>query len=121
LANTYEPIIAGGSTDGGLIKIAATASPGTAIHTGPATTTWYDFVTLWAFNKDISSVTLTIEWGTTGVDNEYSIIVQPGLVAVCVLDRWEIKGNATALTVAAYASVANKIFIKPSILRVKVL
>jgi len=59
-----------GSTDGKGIKVAATSTPGTTIHTSVAGTTNFDEVWIWAFNAHTAAVELTIEWGgTTDPDN----------------------------------------------------
>jgi len=76
-----------GSTDGMAIKVAATATPGTTIHTAVAGTTagTYDEIWLWAFNSHTADVLLTIEYGgATDPDNiiEVSIPPQSGLVPV---------------------------------------
>jgi hypothetical protein len=93
------------STDGKAIKVAATATAGTTIHTGSTTTTTLDEVWIYAVNSSASSVKLTIEWGeATAPDGNIEVTVQPeaGLL---------IKGNATALVVKAFAGTANVICI----------
>src|SRR5436309_644759 len=81
-----------GSTDGRGIKVAATATPGTTIHTaqsGTAANT-FDEVWLWVYNSDSVSRLLTIEFGgTTAPDDNIKVtipsqtglsLVVPGLV-----------------------------------------
>lgn len=51
----------GGSTDGLPIPVAATATPGTTLHT--AGSLGYEKVWLWAANVTTSVAHLTIEWG----------------------------------------------------------
>jgi len=60
---TYSRILLSGSTNGREIPVAATATPGTAIHTAVAGTASFDEVYLWASNVTASAATLTIEWG----------------------------------------------------------
>ncbi len=60
---TYSKVILSGSTDGMNIKVAATATAGTTIHTADASAT--DEIYLWAVNSDTSDQKLTIEWGNT--------------------------------------------------------
>ena len=77
-----------GSTDGRPIKIAATATPGTTIHTAQAATGAdnYDEIWLWAFNSDTTARKLTIEFGgTTSPDDtiEQTIGAETGLPLVC--------------------------------------
>ena len=107
---TFSKIALSGSTDGRMIKVAATATAGTTIHTGSTTATTFDEVWLYAVNSSASAVKLTIEYGgTTSPDDliEQTIpgesglyLISPGLI---------IKGNATALVVRAFAGTANVI------------
>jgi hypothetical protein len=60
---TYSRILLSGSTNGRVIPVAATATPGTAIHTAVTGTVSFDEVYLWASNVTASAATLTIEWG----------------------------------------------------------
>lgn len=75
------------STDGKAIKIAATATPGTAIHTAVAGTTagTFDEIWLWAFNSHTEDVKLTIEFGGADAPDQNIIVTIPyksGLVPV---------------------------------------
>jgi hypothetical protein len=60
---TYSRLVLTGSTNGRNIPVAATATPGTAIHTAVAGTTSFDELYLWAANVTGSAATLTVEWG----------------------------------------------------------
>ena len=109
---TYTKVKLSGSTDGRAIKVAATATPGTTIHTGDSTATTYDEVWLYAVNTSASSVKLTIEWGgTTSPDDliELTIAAESGLVLVA--PGLLIKGNATPLVIRAFAATADVITI----------
>ena len=106
---TYNKITLSGSTDGRAIKVAATATPGTTIHTGSATATTYDEIWLYAQNTDTTARKLTIEWGgTTSPDDllELTVAAESGLVLV--VPGLVIKGNASAaLVVKAFAATAD--------------
>jgi hypothetical protein len=52
-----------GSTNGKPIPVAATATPGTLLHTAIAGTTAFDEVYLWVSNVTGAAATLTLEWG----------------------------------------------------------
>ena len=109
---TFTKQILSGSTDGKAIKVAATATAGTTIHTGSTTTTTLDEVWLYAVNTSASSVKLTIEWGgTTSPDDliELTIAAESGLVLVA--PGLLIKGNATPLVIRAFAATADVITI----------
>jgi hypothetical protein len=101
-----------GSTDGRAIKVAATATAGTTIHTGSATATTYDEVWLYAVNTSASSVKLTIEWGgTSSPDDLIELTVLPEAGLVTVVPGLLIKGNATPLVVRAFAATADVVTI----------
>lgn len=109
---TFTKQILSGSTDGRAIKVAATSSSGTTIHTGPTATATIDEVWLYAQNTDTSNRKLTIEWGGTSSPDdliELTISSESGLVLVA--PGLLIKGNATALVVRAFAATANVITI----------
>ena len=57
---TYSKITLSGSTDGRPIKVAATASSGTTIHTGSSTATTYDEIWLYAQLNNPFSAALTV-------------------------------------------------------------
>lgn len=104
----------GGSTDGKLIKVAATGSPGTTLHTAATGVVVgvYSEVWIWAYNSDTSPRDLTIQWGgTTAPDDEIKITLPTAAAgaymgALPVIPGWVLQ-NATV--VRGYASVANKI------------
>jgi hypothetical protein len=106
---TFSKITLSGSTDGRPIKVAATSTPGTTIHTGSSTATTYDEIWLYAQNTDTTNRKLTIEWGGTSSPDdllELTVTAESGLVLV--VPGLVIKGNAsTALVVRAFAATAN--------------
>ena len=109
---TYTKTKLSASTDGRAIKVAATATAGTTIHTGSTTATTYDEVWLYAQNTDTSAVKLTIEWGgTTAPDDLIDVTVQPAAGLVAIATGLLIKGNATPLVIRAFAATANVITI----------
>ena len=109
---TFTKKILSGSTDGKAVKVAATATAGTTIHTGSATTTTLDEVWIYAVNSSASSVKLTIEWGeATAPDGNIEVTVQPEAGLVTVIPGLLIKGNATPLVVKAFAATANVVVI----------
>lgn len=84
---TFAKAELSGSTDGRMIKVAATATPGTTIHTAGAVTgdNNYDEIWLWAVNSDTTARKLTIEFGgTTSPDDliELTIPAESGLIPV---------------------------------------
>jgi len=99
-----------GSTDGMGILVAATATPGTTIHTAVAGTTagTFDEIWLWAQNNNTEDVSLTIEYGdaTTSHNIIMNIPCTSGLYIV--LPGFILQNG---MTVKAFASVANVITI----------
>jgi len=106
---TYSKVKLSASTSGRPIKVVATASAGTTIHTtlGSAST---DEIYLYANNTDPVVRTLTIQWGgTTAPDDSITVgiaalsgifLVIPGLILV---------DTGSALTIRAFATAANVI------------
>jgi len=109
---TFTKVKLSGSTDGRAVKVAATATAGTTIHTGSATATTYDEVWLYAMNTSASSVKLTIEWGgTTSPDDLIELTVLPEAGLVTIVPGLLIKGNATPLVIRAFAATADVVVI----------
>ncbi|MBU3748635.1 MAG: hypothetical protein FGM36_15290 [Burkholderiaceae bacterium] len=109
---TFSKQILSASTDGRAIKVAATASSGTTIHTGSTTSTTIDEVWLYAMNTDTTARKLTIQWGgTTSPDDDIEVTIGAESGLVLVAPGLLIKGNATALVVRAFAATANVITI----------
>lgn len=119
---TFTKQILSASTDGKAIKVAATATPGTLIHTGSTTATTLDEIWLYANNTSTSNVKLTVEWGdATSPDSHIEITVTAEAGLVCVAPGLLIKGNASsALTVRAFAGTANVITIHGFVNRITV-
>ena len=109
---TFSKNILSGSTDGKMIKVVATATAGTLLHTGSTTATTLDEVWLYAVNSSATAVKLTIEWGGVSATDdliEVTIAAESGLTLVC--PALILKGNATALNVRAFAATTNVICI----------
>jgi len=88
------------------IKIVATSTAGTAIHTAIAGTTegTFDEIWLWAFNSHTADVVLTIEFGGAGAPDQNIVVTIPlkaGLVPV--VPGFILQNEAT---VKAFAAIA---------------
>ena len=96
-----------GSTDGMPIKVVATATAGTTIHTCPAGTTdgSYDEIWLYAYNGDTVARTLTIEYGGATVPDQNIIISLAPKAGLSLIVPGLLLQNA--LVVKAFASAAN--------------
>jgi len=109
------PLEFSGSTDGRMIKVVATATAGTLIHTAVTGTSDYDRIFLYAVNSDTSDRKLTIEWGgTTSPDDliEETIKTEDG--SINLVDGWVLQNG---LVVRAFAASANVVMIGGYVLR----
>lgn len=94
------------STDYRGIKVAATATPGTTIHTAGAVaaTVGADELYLWAENFDTVGRRLTLEWGGTTSPDDLMTFDVPAKTQLLV-----VGGNCitNSLLVRAFADAAN--------------
>lgn len=102
-----------GTTGTGLaVKVAATETAGTAIHTASDTATTIDEIWLYAVNTSASAVKITIEWGeATAPDGNIELTVAAESGLVLVSPGLLLQGNATPKVVRAFAATANVITI----------
>jgi hypothetical protein len=109
---TFTKTILSGSTDGKGIKVVQTATAGTLIHTCSSTPTDLEEIWLYAFNSHTADVVLTIEFGGATAPDQNIVLTVPAKAGlICVVPGLILKGNATPLTVKAFASVANVVTI----------
>jgi hypothetical protein len=104
---TFTKELLTGSTNGRQIKVAATATPGTLIHTAHASNK--DEIWLWASNTAGSQVKLTIEWGgTTDPDDLIEVGIPGESGRVRILEGEVLTGG---VVVRAYAATGNVVTI----------
>ena len=107
MPTTVSRIPLSGSTDGRAVKVVATASAGTTIHTATTSASDCDVVTLYAYNSSGSAVTLTVQWGgTTSVDDDIKLSI-PSLSGLTLVVPDLVLRNS--LILKAYAGTANVI------------
>jgi hypothetical protein len=105
---TYSKQLLSGSTNGKGIKVAATATAGTLIHTAVTGTSSLDEIWLYAHNTTSTAVKLTLEWGgvaapddhveiNIGAEGTGMILIAPGILL------------QNGLIVRAFAATANVI------------
>lgn len=113
---TFSRRLLSGSTNGRVIPVAATATPGTLLHTAVAGTSDIDEVYLWVSNVTGSAATLTVEWG--GVTDPGDHLVKAYSIAanslpVLIADGLQLQnglvirafsGTASALNVSGYVN-----------------
>lgn len=114
MAATFSKIVLSGSTNGKQIKIAASATPGTTIHTASATA--LDEIWLWAVNSSTTAVKLTVEWGeATAPDGNIEVTV-PGESGYLMVVPGLVLTNS--LVVKCFAGTANVILINGYVNRI---
>lgn len=112
---TFSKVKLSGSTDGRQIKVVATGSPGTTIHTAHATA--LDEIHLYAVNSDTTDRKLTVEYGGVTVPDdtiELTIPAESGLV--CVVPGSSPLTNS--VVVKAYAATGNVVMIQGFVNRI---
>jgi hypothetical protein len=105
---SYSKQLLSGSTNGKGIKVAATATAGTTIHTAIAGTSSIDEIWLYANNTSSSGVKLTLEWGeATAPDGNIEITIPAeGTGMVLIAPGIPLQNG---LVVKAFAATANVI------------
>jgi hypothetical protein len=105
-----------GSTHGRAIKVAATATAGTLIHTGTSSTTDCDVVTLYAYNSSASAVNLTIEWGGVSDPDDLIKLSIPATSGLTLVAPDLVIRNS--LVVRAFAGTTNVVTVQGFVNRV---
>lgn len=113
---TYSRVLLSGSTNGREIPVAATATPGTLLHTAIAGTVSFDELYMWASNVTAAAATLTIEWGgvtdpgdhlTKALSvpaNSPPIPIATGQVLNNTLVARAFSGTASAINIGGYVN-----------------
>lgn len=99
-----------GSTNGRMIKLAATASPGTTIHTAVAGTTvgTFDEIWLYAVNNGGGTHLVTVEFGgTTSPDDRITLYVPNYSGLVCIVPGLILQNGTVVRAFAATTNVVS--------------
>ena len=109
MASTISPVLLSGNATGIPIPVAATATPGTLIHTATATSGEVDAVTIYASNVTGSSATLTIEWGSVSDPGGHLCkgLVVPANSAQTLVGRARLSGGVVVRAFSGTASAIN--------------
>lgn len=99
--------ILSGSTSGRPIIVAATATPGTVIHTPASTAPDLELLTLDAWNTGTVTRTLTLEWGHAS--STLPIDLEPGAGPIRIATQYPIQ--AASNVVRAFADAADEVLI----------
>jgi hypothetical protein len=116
----YSKVLLSGSTNGRAIKVAATSSSGTTIHSTQTSSTVEDEIWLYAYNSSASSVVLTIQFGgTTAVDDDIRLTIPATSGLTLVVPGLILTGTGSAANIVrAYAGTANVITISGYVNRI---
>jgi len=111
---TFSKLPLSGSTNGKMIAVSATSTPGTIIHTAVSGTSSIDELWIYATNSSASSVKLTMEYGgtTANTDNieitisgeSGLILISPGLILQNSLVVRAFAGTADVINIAGYVN-----------------
>lgn len=100
------PVKLSGSTDGRQIKVAATATPGTLIHTS---TTPAQHVWLWIYNGDTVPREITFEWGgVSAPDDNIKISIPSKAGKPLIIPGLLLQG---AYVIRAFGAAANVLMV----------
>ena len=113
---TYSKVLLSGSTNGKQVKVAATATAGTTIHTAVSGTSDFDEIWLYAVNSTTTAVKLTVEWGeATAPDGHVEVTIAPEDGYVLVVPGLLLNNS---LVVKAFAGTTNVILINGYVNRI---
>lgn len=112
---TFTKLKLSGSTDGKAIKVVATATAGTTIHTAVSGTSSLDEIWLYAHNSSAATVKLTLEWGEAtapdgnieiniGAEGTGLVLVAPGLLLQNSLVVKAFAATANVVTLTGYVN-----------------
>ena len=112
---TFTKTLLSGSTNGKAIKVVATATAGTTIHTAVSGTSSLDEIWLYAHNSSASTVKLTLEWGEAtapdgnieiniGAEGTGLVLVAPGLLLQNSLVVKAFAATANVVTLTGYVN-----------------
>lgn len=106
---TISPILLSGSASGKQIKVVATSTPGTAIHTAVSGSTSFDEVWLWGTNSSAATVKVTIEFGgVASPDDQIEASIPPESGPFLIVPGLKLNGG---LLIKAFAGTANVVLI----------
>ena len=112
---TFTKTLLSGSTNGKAIKVAATSTAGTTIHTAVSGTSSLDEVWLYAHNSSAAAVKLTLEWGeatapdgnieiTVAAEGGGLVLIAPGLLLQNSLVIKAFAATTNVITITGYVN-----------------
>ena len=114
---TFTKKLLSGCTNGKQVKVVATSTPGTLIHTAISGTTDYDEIWIYATNSHTADVALTLQWGGTVSPDDYIQITIPKKTGLFLIIPGLILQNE--LIIRAFAATANVISVSGWVNRIE--
>ena len=105
---TMERKLLSGSLNGRGIKVAATGTAGTTIHTAVAGTSDADEIWIYAVNTQAGAVKLTLEWGDASTDDNIEVTIDGESGLTLVAPGLMLRNS---LVVKAFAGTANVVIL----------
>jgi hypothetical protein len=117
---TFTKVPFSAQTDGQPIKVVATASTGTTIHTTGTSASIFDEVWLYAYNSSTGPIVLTVQYGGTATpDDDIKITIPSQSGLTLVVPGLILAGTGSVgATIAAYAGTANVVTVSGYINRI---
>ena len=112
----FSARIPSGTTNGRMVKVAATSTPGTTLHTAVSGTDDMDEIWIWAVNSDTTDRKLTIEYGGVASPDdliEYTVPAESGFHLILPGIRLQ-----NGLAVKAFAATANVVMCAVNVNRI---
>ncbi len=108
MALVFSKIVPSGLTNGILLPVVASASPGTLFHAVTATTT-LDMIYLHAVNTTSDTVTLSVEFGGTGTEEFFPVSLTANEGLNLIIPGWPLRGSAATQEVRLFATATGEI------------
>ena len=105
MALTFTRQIPSGLTNGVLLPVVASASPGTLFHLVQATATAaMEMIYLDAVNTDSADATLNVEFGSTGTEDFFNITLKANEGVNRIVAGWVLTGTDSVVRLFATAT-----------------
>lgn len=106
MTNTYVKGFISGSSNGKMVVVSASSSPGTIVHTAISGSANKEEVWIYGTNRHTSNVGLIIEWGGTSSADQIPLSLQPGAGLNLLVPGLPLNNS---LVVRAYVSASSTI------------